>query len=71
MLDIALLQMRQSKNAAGEYTPQLLLPEIPVLQMPLLHLIIESLIGIFKKRIDFIESPTELILRPEQILYLT
>ena len=62
MFNAVLLQMTHPQNAAGKYRPQFLFLELPLLQNPLIDLVVQSALGELKQRIDLVKGHTVLVL---------
>ena len=62
MLDSLLLEVAETHNAAGQYRPQLFLLELPLLQVPLVDLVLQRSFGELEQCVYFVEGRTVLVL---------
>lgn len=62
VLDVIFLQVAEAQDAAGQYRPQLLLLELPLLQGALVDLVVQRALRELKERIQLVKTHAELVL---------
>ena len=62
VLDVIFLQVAEAQDAAGQYRPQFLLLEPPLLQRPLVDLVVQRALRELKERIQLVKAHAKLIL---------